>query len=236
MVGIEELERHYYEDDFTNIPAEAFVAAAQSFLGLAPQEYPDPEAYDALVNVDGEPKGTVEQRQAAGHFVDTLAAYIQPPLPEDAMRPPTAEDVRSWHQAELAQARHASEADPDTAYLYPEYSLAHAHAAAQKRQTWLTGVLVQDLDDDYPNATAIKATIAAQRGIYRLVEAALDEAIRQERLESLAAELAAAEQRVREKGPVPYLIYRALAWSLPRIPQLINAAFPQLPQPAPPRL
>jgi hypothetical protein len=232
MVGIEELERHYREDDFHTIPPHEFVTAAQIFLGLSPQAHPDPEEYDALVDAEGEPSGTVEQRQAAGHFVDALAAYVQSGTPDDDTRALTGEDVRAWHQAELEQAQQARKADPDIAHLYPEYSLDHAYAATQKRQTWLTGVLLHELDDNYPNATTIKPAIEAQRGVYRLVEGVLGEAIEQERHENLAAELAAAEQRVRERGPVHYLVYRALAWSLPRIPQLINAALAPQPPPA----
>lgn len=222
MVGIEELERHYHEDDFHAIPAEAFVAAAQSFLGLSPQEYPDPEMYDALVQVAGEPPATFDQRQTAGRFVDTLSIYVQPTIPGEEAQPLTAEDVHAWHEAELARLAEARMADPEHADQYAAYSLEYARAAAQKRQTWLTGLWIWELDDNYANAEAIKASIETQRTTYRRVEALLGEAIGQQTEDNLASRLAIAEQRVRERGPVHTLIYHSLAWSLPRIPQLLN--------------
>lgn len=213
MVHISELERHY-SDDLNSIPTAEFVPAVQRALGLNAQPHPDISEYDALVSAPGEPAGTFEQRWAAGHLVDTLFSYTLNHQPGQEMQAPSSEFVRALFEEDQEAARRARDADPEHAEQYPAFTLEHALAAAQKRQTWLTGVLVQETDDDYQNATSIRAAIARQRSAYRLVEGAIGTTLQRNRHEALVAELALKEAELKERSPLLYATYQMLAWTL----------------------
>lgn len=213
-------ENHYHEDGQRSEIDEMFRDIQRD---LGHRAYRDVQDYDRFLTFPEELLGTEEQRLAAGHFVDTLFYHVMNTLPGEKAQPPAIEFVQALYAEAQEQARQSRQADSENAHQYPEYSLNHAFAAAQKRQMWLTGVLLQRVDDDYNNAAAIKADSAVQRKGYYLVEEALSEAMRQEQLRSLAAELADAEARLRKQNPVLYQAYQLLAWSFVQTNRLIGS-------------